>query len=164
MGQAQKKKENPYLSHHRGGSATKSAAEVPVDPSVPAAPSSTTPLQVHDERIKTSSRDLRAKKAFNFIEAGLHLYPLSSFSPFNLCTGTFVKHADQQRFKEERKIIAGYSSGRRAPEMIVGEDTKTGEATLLPNEDGELDPEEGRELVSDNALKIFVRSLHSFPP
>ena len=75
VGQAQKKKENPYLSHHRGGSATKSSAEVPIDPSVPAAPSSATPLQVHDERIKTSSRDLRARKAFNFIEAGLHLFP-----------------------------------------------------------------------------------------
>jgi hypothetical protein len=74
VGQAKKKKENPYLSHHRGGSAVKSAGEGSVDPPAAAAatPVSTTPLHVHDERIKTSSRDLRAKRAFNFIEAGDH--------------------------------------------------------------------------------------------
>jgi hypothetical protein len=74
-----------------------------------------------------------------------------------------VKHADQQRFKEERKIIAGYSSGRRAPEMIAGEDGKTGQSP--EDENGERDPEEeGRELVSDNALKVFVRSFSLPPP
>ena len=36
-----------------------------------------------------------------------------------MSTGTFVKQADQHRLKEERKIIAGFSSGRRAPEVKV---------------------------------------------
>jgi hypothetical protein len=68
--------------------------------------------------------------------------------------GTFVKHADQQRLKEERKIIAGYSSGRRAPEL-AGEDGGATESTLPRDEDGN-ETEEGRELVAENALKVFV--------
>jgi hypothetical protein len=33
--------------------------------------------------------------------------------------GTHIKHADEQRYKEERKVIAGYASGRRAPEVVA---------------------------------------------
>lgn len=66
VGQAQKKKENPYLSHRTG---PVKLVETTVDGvAPPVAP--TTPLIIHDDRIKTSSRDLRAKRAFNFIEAG----------------------------------------------------------------------------------------------
>jgi hypothetical protein len=63
VGQAQKKKENPYLAHRTvlpksevaesGGSTVLSAPPAPVD-----------------ERIKTSNRDVRAKRTFNFVEAG----------------------------------------------------------------------------------------------
>lgn len=66
VGQAQKKKENPYLSHRSGPVKPVEAAVDGVAP--PVVP--TTPTVVYDERIKASSRDLRAKRAFNFVEAG----------------------------------------------------------------------------------------------
>lgn len=31
--------------------------------------------------------------------------------------GVYIQKADEIRYKEERKIIAGYSSGRKAPEV-----------------------------------------------
>jgi hypothetical protein len=81
VGQAQKKKENPYLSHQRGGTA-KPTVEGSADAAAATTPVSTIPLQVHDERIKTSSRDLKAKRSFNFIEAGdFSLSLLSSHYP-----------------------------------------------------------------------------------
>jgi hypothetical protein len=67
--------------------------------------------------------------------------------------GTFVKSADQQRLKEERKIIAGYSSGRRAPEL-AGEDGTTD--STQPNDEERNETEEGRELVAENAVKVYV--------
>lgn len=33
-----------------------------------------------------------------------------------------MQKADEMRYKEERKIIAGYSSGRKAPEVTVKTD------------------------------------------
>jgi hypothetical protein len=64
-----------------------------------------------------------------------------------------VKSADQQRLKEERKIIAGYSSGRRAPEL-AGEDGTTD--STQPNDEERNETEEGRELVAENAVKVYV--------
>ena len=48
----------------------------------------------------SASRESRAKKAFQFVEPG-----------------TFVDEESRLRAKEERKVVAGYSSGRRAPEV-----------------------------------------------
>ena len=36
--------------------------------------------------------------------------------------GVYIQKADEIRYKEERKIIAGYSSGRKAPEVREGND------------------------------------------
>lgn len=66
-----------------------------------------------------------------------------------------MKQADHLRHKEERKIIAGYSSGRRAPDLAEEEN---GQSESLGENDAH-EPEEGRELVSENSdgLKIYVR-------
>ncbi len=54
-----------------------------------------------DDRLpKAGRRDLRAKKSLQFIEAG-----------------TLVKEADKAKQKEERKLIAGYASGRKNLEV-----------------------------------------------
>ena len=60
--------------------------------------------EVFDGRLKLSNRDSRAKKALSFVEAG-----------------TYIKQENAMRTKEERKVIAGYSSGRKAPEIIDAE-------------------------------------------
>jgi len=52
--------------------------------------------EVVDERLPQLRRDLRARKALHFIEAG-----------------TLVDEAEKIKMKEERKIIAGYASGRK---------------------------------------------------
>ena len=75
---ARRKKENPYLSHRTsGGQAAAKAQEtatvttgttVEGGGKAVAAP----PVAV-DERLKTSSRDVRAKRTFNFVEAGKFL-------------------------------------------------------------------------------------------
>ena len=57
-----------------------------------------------DERLPAGQRrDLRAKKALQFVEAG-----------------RYVEEADKLRSKEERKLIAGYSSGRKNLEVYLG--------------------------------------------
>lgn len=85
------KKENPYLAHR---SKVEVAAVVPDTIGKEDAKPAVATL---DPRLKiTSSRDQRAKKSFHFVEEG-----------------TYVKEADKLRQKEERKVIAGYSSGRK---------------------------------------------------
>lgn len=67
IGQAQKKKENPYLSHR--AHVPKESEQVQTTPDLP----------IHDERIKIASRDLKAKRAFNFVEAGLNIFLIILF-------------------------------------------------------------------------------------
>lgn len=50
-----------------------------------------------DDRLQVAKRDLRGRKALHFIEAG-----------------ALISEAERIKLKEERKIIAGYSSGRKA--------------------------------------------------
>ena len=50
-----------------------------------------------DERLPAKKRELRAKKALHFVEAG-----------------KYISEAAAIEAKEEKKIIAGYSSGRKA--------------------------------------------------
>ena len=89
---AQKKRENPYLAHR----------QAPMAPMATTDPTTRTVLV--DPRLEhlSASRDSRAKKAFQFVEPG-----------------TFVEEESKLRAKEERKVVAGYSSGRRAPEVCT---------------------------------------------
>lgn len=85
---ANKKKENPYLAHRTASSSSQVATDTPqMEP-------------VFDDRLKIPKRDLKGKKGLHFIDAG-----------------TFVKEADILQQKEERKLIAGYSSGRKNLEV-----------------------------------------------
>jgi hypothetical protein len=96
---AQKKKENPYLSHRQPQAAVVVTGLGPVQDFV-------------DERLGhlAATRDSRARKAFQFIEAG-----------------TYVSEENKMRAKEERKVIGGYASGRRAPEMVDGAEAESEE-------------------------------------
>jgi hypothetical protein len=50
-----------------------------------------------DDRLHTKNRSLRAKRSLKFVEPG-----------------TFIRQGDKERLKEERKVIAGYASGRKS--------------------------------------------------
>jgi U4/U6 small nuclear ribonucleoprotein PRP3 len=109
VNQAQKKKVNPYLAHKIGPSQQGG----PVPPaSLPYLPPGVVAevlseeadgkkYDAFDERVAVANRDRRGKKALSFVEPG-----------------KYVAEAETLRVKEERKIIAGYSSGRKAPEVI----------------------------------------------
>lgn len=57
--------------------------------------------EVIDERLTLNRRDIRGKKALHFVEPG-----------------KFIEEAEKIKLKEERKIIAGYASGRKALQVI----------------------------------------------
>lgn len=86
---ANKKKENPYLAHRSSALNSQSAADAQSEP-------------VFDDRLKLPKRELKGKKGLHFIDAG-----------------TFVKEATILQQKEERKLIAGYSSGRKNLEVTA---------------------------------------------
>ena len=107
---ANKKKENPYLAHRNS-----SASNVPLVASLAPSNSSSAATVVStdegkdlnqppvpgtdfivDERIPIRKRELKAKKALHFDE-----------------TSKYVREAQKQAEKEERKMIAGYASGRK---------------------------------------------------
>jgi hypothetical protein len=103
---ANKKKENPYLAHRAAPSNTGIVVPaVPVPAGVPLSasaasapvPAASVGAAVLDERLHVAKRDLRGRKGLHFIEAG-----------------TLVDEAERIKVKEERKIIAGYASGRKA--------------------------------------------------
>jgi hypothetical protein len=96
---ANKKKENPYLAHRAANAAPAAAPAAVVAPGVEAAVSAAVapPPVAVDERLHVAKRDLRGRKGLHFIEAG-----------------ALVSEAERIKLKEERKIIAGYSSGRKA--------------------------------------------------
>ncbi|CAM9669403.1 unnamed protein product, partial [Ectocarpus fasciculatus] len=106
--QAQKKKENPYLSHRTPHHQDPAAA-----------------TEVVDERLHARNRNLRGKRSLKFVEPG-----------------SLVKQADQERHKEERKVIAGYASGRRAPEMAAddGDAEAAVEELIAPTPDEGIVP------------------------
>lgn len=98
---ANKKKENPYLAHRSVGSTSEAAgASATALQSSDAAPAAALPTAVPsvavDERLPQGKRDLRGRKGLHFIEAG-----------------KLVHEAERIKAKEERKIIAGYASGRK---------------------------------------------------
>lgn len=106
---ANKKKENPYLAHRAVPTAASSmlssglvsipasaALGNPLPHALSGLPSVAATTEVVDERLPQLRRDLRARKALHFIEAG-----------------TLVDEAEKIKAKEERKIIAGYASGRK---------------------------------------------------
>lgn len=101
---ANKKKENPYLAHRTippvvnfvGGTAAGSLMESSLQNSISAVAAGASQSDVLDDRLPHLRRDLRARKGLHFIEAG-----------------KFIDEADKIKAKEERKIIAGYASGRK---------------------------------------------------
>jgi len=117
-----KKKENPYLAHRAPRPLAAGVPGVPVGavggltsvappgmasvlpPAVPgvalAAGSAADDDGPIDDRIVVSNRSKRGKRALHFVEAG-----------------KYVQREEKDRLKEERKIIAGFSSGRKAPEV-----------------------------------------------
>jgi U4/U6 small nuclear ribonucleoprotein PRP3 len=59
-----------------------------------------TSIAAVDERLIVNNRDVKGRKSLRFVEAG-----------------SLVQQADMLRAKEERKVIAGYTSGRKAPQV-----------------------------------------------
>lgn len=98
------KKENPYLAHrasisvvsnNSSGNATPAVA---LKTAVPVNASTTEEVGsgIFDDRLSLSRRDVRGRKALHFVEPG-----------------KLVEEAEKLKLKEERKIIAGYASGRK---------------------------------------------------
>lgn len=88
---SKQKKNNPYLAHRKTPQAVvddDAGAEEQNEEMV---------TNILDDRVKTARRDIRGKKSLKFVEAG-----------------KFLKEADELKAKEERKLIAGYASGRKA--------------------------------------------------
>lgn len=101
---ANKKKENPYLAHRTVSNTVGSTVPISSGSATPAPLSSSEQAAsaegsdvIIDERLPQLRRDLRGKKALHFVEAG-----------------KFIEEAEKIKAKEERKIIAGYASGRKA--------------------------------------------------
>lgn len=51
--------------------------------------------------------------------AALLSFDITSSIVRALYLGMYIKEAEKIKLKEERKVIAGYSSGRKAPETLV---------------------------------------------
>ena len=62
-------------------------------------------------------REQKAKKALSFVEAG-----------------KYIEEADKLKVKEERKLIAGYSSGRKELEVLGSESSTAEPVTSIPSE------------------------------
>lgn len=108
VAQATKKarKENPYLAHRERGdvglgeSDRTVAADVESNDGIEGKEDIiSSSLSLVDDRLVTSNREARARRALQFVEAG-----------------SYVHLADQARLKEERKAVAGYTSGRKVLE------------------------------------------------
>ena len=82
-----KKKENPYLAHKSQSG----------PPGLPGQELDSGVAVLDDRLPKNRGRESRAKKALHFVEEG-----------------KYTEMAEKTQHKEERMIIAGYSSGRKA--------------------------------------------------
>ena len=142
-----KKKDNPYLAHR----APKLAAGVPgipvsgsasvappgfasvLPPSVPGVvlvdPSAPEPPL--DDRLIITNRNSRGKRALHFVEAGKYVQKEESF-----------------RLKEERKIVAGYASGRKAPELVQDNDQNSATADAGGGDNDSMDIAASAESIS----------------
>ena len=116
---ANKKKENPYLAHRAAPvqpvvavAATPTSISVPlvgssssaapvVAPGVAAENLVVTDEIIVDERLPSRKREMKGKKALQFVEPG-----------------KFIKEATRLQEKEEKKAIAGYASGRKQLEKV----------------------------------------------
>lgn len=89
---------NPYLSH-KYESSNEIIDQVPGLNSTQASEDKEESKEIlyFDERIPTKRRDLRLKKSLHFIQEG-----------------TYIEKEKELQIKEEKKKIAGYSSGRKA--------------------------------------------------
>lgn len=112
---ANKKKENPYLAHRTLGSAPLSVpAVITNDKAAVMSSAAVLPEAAVDDRLQVAKRDLRGRKALHFIEAG-----------------ALVSEAERIKFKEERKIIAGYSSGRKALQQAASPTEQVGRSCYV---------------------------------
>ena len=92
--QRKSKKENPYLAHRVAAAAAGGGKDRAAAPETEDAPAAAPGV---DERIRANPiREMRAKKALKFVEAG-----------------SYLQQAEELRQKEERKAVAGYTSGRK---------------------------------------------------
>jgi len=96
------KKENPYLAHRSSSmsSSTSGTATPAMGLKTIAVDASVTvdaDKGIFDDRLALNRRDVRGRKALHFVEPG-----------------KLIEEAEKLKLKEERKIIAGYASGRKA--------------------------------------------------
>ena len=99
----------------------------------------------YDDRVRVANRETRSKKALNFVDAG-----------------TYLKQADIIRAKEERKLIAGYLSGRKAPEIVADEEDAVVESSKILSK-----PPEGENIpppTDDNIVPSMEWWDESFLP
>lgn len=105
------KKENPYLAHRASisvvpnnpsGTTTPAVALKTAAVSVNASVTEEADSGIFDDRLTLSRRDVRGRKALHFVEPG-----------------KLVEEAEKLKLKEERKIIAGYASGRKALQVSI---------------------------------------------
>lgn len=109
--------EIPSLSGQSAAMSAPDTMSISVDPGI-----SSEPVEVIDDRITATNRDRRRKKALRFVEPG-----------------KYVQLAEDLQRKEERKIIAGYASGRKSLQV-----TSSGT-------DGVIDKKEGEDSDSDDS-------------
>ena len=183
--QAQRKKENPYLAHRQipqttlptqppiqintnlalnstdiiGTNAVTSSTQMTVNSllfqpalvtaagAVPTAEVSTAPLdnKFIDERVVIGDRSIRSKKALKFHEPG-----------------KYIQKEEEEHLKEERKIIAGYASGRKTL-GISGAASKAVEEDTAMEEDDEADMNFSVTLTGDNSSSSSGEEVLSVP-
>ena len=102
-GHASKKKQNPYLAHKL--SAERSDENLLSNDTGDSDDHGAS----YDDRLRVRNREVKMKKALNFVESG-----------------TYIAKEDALIKKEERKVIAGYTSGRKAPEIVDDGDINVG--------------------------------------
>ena len=110
-GHALKKKENPYLSHKPSSFMTEATTSNELQSMGDSLDEKAGQEAAFDDRLKVRNRDVKMKKAFNFVESG-----------------AYIAREDALIKKEERKIIAGYTSGRKAPEIVEDVDISSSTA------------------------------------
>jgi len=125
------------LSHSQSGFVAVSSTISDTMPSSSAVAVKVEDEEVIDDRITATNRDRRRKKALRFVEPG-----------------KYVQIAEDFQRKEERKIIAGYSSGRKSLQNIgAGKDpAKGGEGGAEAGAVSDNDSSDGESEEDDNDI------------
>jgi len=154
--QAQKKakKENPYLAHRTSrpaegekGGPPGTGGDEEVDEGADVIMEQEALV---DPRLIFTDRNARARKALNFVEAG-----------------KYIEEAEKTRLKEERKVIAGYTSGRKILERKAASASEKGGGSKEGDDDnGGGDDDDDDDGDDDNSTKMdtFVINIEIPPP